>query len=437
MKSWKSTSGANQQQIQYLSRARWNLLGNVFLTPPPDFRNTTMRKSLKYFSTFSIGMQTLRKLTILSLCYVLEVPVDVSCVKAPRVPASVTSDRVGFVCSSQTLGNNCCRWHGHVNEEEFRSIEANSGNPFVSVTFTYEAGEVEEYWHDMATNPESDSCRYYRTNQLNTRKAAQWMTAVEKIAVQPFMSAVSNSSLLSRYKYVGKRVDGKIETWFEWIEPLTGMTRNPFALCVHARDVPHAFRMKVGKIMDIDYLVLQKQHSLTKQQPQQMQHYLFDLGTSNFPTSLLMLICKYYMESRITFDEFYGWEARNLAPSRYWQEVSPLWMPKMHLYNIPIPANPSDPKSPLSMIQAIARPSDFVALKLDIDNTQIELAYFHFLQEHEEICQLVDEMFFEYHYESEIMSKSGWGHTGVGNLSQALSMFQAMRRCGVRLHFWP
>lgn len=373
---------------------------------------------------------------VLTLCCALIVLVNFHRKGVCGAATAVLSDRVKSV-NRATLSSECSRWGRNRRVRGSLPDRRTLNGHFLSVTFAYEAGVVEKYWSDVAKDPTVDSCEIYKATTMKEASTAAWMEAVHDMSSLPFMSPVPNSTLLSRFQYTGKRADGKQVTWSEWIEPLAGMTRNPFALCVNVADVPRRFHQKIGKRMDLDFLLLQKQQSFSMNQEKNTRRFLFDLGGSYFMSSLHRLICKYFVEGGISFDELYVWEAHNMEPVGYWQEVPALWMPKMHFFNIPIPANPADPKSPLSVIRAVVQPSDFLALKLDIDNTSIELAYLLFILEHQEICRLVDEMFFEYHYESGIMSQHGWGHTGQGNLSHALSLFQATRKCGIRLHFWP
>jgi hypothetical protein len=46
----------------------------------------------------------------------------------------------------------------------------------------------------------------------------------------------------------------------------------------------------------------------------------------------------------------------------------------------------------------VAKPEDFVVIKLDIDHTQLELAIIHTILNVPEIRELVDEVYFEYHF---------------------------------------
>ena len=54
-----------------------------------------------------------------------------------------------------------------------------------------------------------------------------------------------------------------------------------------------------------------------------------------------------------------------------------------------------------------------------------------------DLIELVDEFFFEYHFQCEIMATCGWGNVGGANRVSVMKMFSDFRHKGVRSHFWP
>lgn len=79
---------------------------------------------------------------------------------------------------------------------------------------------------------------------------------------------------------------------------------------------------------------------------------------------------------------------------------------------------------------------DFVAFKLDIDSPEIEMNMVQSILNNPTLAELIDEFFFEYHYESPIMAQ-WWGHTKEKGLGHALHLFYRLRSKGIRAHFWP
>jgi hypothetical protein len=111
---------------------------------------------------------------------------------------------------------------------------------------------------------------------------------------------------LSRFE-VTRQCDEDIETWIEWIEPLTITARHPFgfgrcrlATPFFQSDTPRTDRSNV------DYVLLQSGNSFynhnyingkrvtfsnRKQKNLPVHHYMFDAGTSTFDSSLFWFTC--------------------------------------------------------------------------------------------------------------------------------------------------
>ena len=79
----------------------------------------------------------------------------------------------------------------------------------------------------------------------------------------------------------------------------------------------------------------------------------------------------------------------------------------------------------------------------DIDNSNIEIPIAMELLKDPVLTSLVDEFFFELHFECELLSDCCWGH--VKNEVAGFKMdrlttfkfFQDLRFAGIRAHFWP
>ena len=61
------------------------------------------------------------------------------------------------------------------------------------------------------------------------------------------------------------------------------------------------------------------------------------------------------------------------------------------------PTRVGDPANPLEMIRQVAKPEDYVLLKIDIDNTPVEMEFVHRILRDANVSSLIDEMFFEHH----------------------------------------
>lgn len=97
---------------------------------------------------------------------------------------------------------------------------------------------------------------------------------------------------------------------------------------------------------------------------------------------------------------------------------------------------------------ARASPEDFVVVKVDIDTPAAELTIMEAIADRPEIAALVDELFFEYHFDFDGLD-FGWHirrpgarrrfrYDTVSNASvdDALGLMRRLREAGVRSHFW-
>lgn len=307
--------------------------------------------------------------------------------------------------------------------------------------FKYKPHRIEQEWILRAENPEVDTCEYHHLHPEDREADLVWMNAARALSnliPNTNVAAISEESNLSSFAFHRLCMDGHnttLEQWTEWIEPLVGITRHPFSLC-HPPHFELPEYMKAS-IFDIDYLVL---HSNTmvnqvRRTTQPGKNYLLDIGSNYFRTSLGSLLCKYAMVG-VEFDKIFAWEAQPLDQQLYWDSVPKILQRRIDFYNVPVSKDTMKPGEPLALVAKVAKKGDFVVIKLDIDTPEIEMSILHSILNNKDLSELIDEFFFEYHYESPIMAKY-WGHTGEKNLAAALKLFQTLRRKGIRAHFWP
>ena len=163
---------------------------------------------------------------------------------------------------------------------------------------------------------------------------------------------------------------------------------------------------------------------------------LFDMGCANYKTTnratgggpSIPLFLKLYKRRCMTFDIIYGWEAKEIK--HWWRHVPLDVKVKTHFYNTPIT------RDEFSKALDLVKKDDFVAVKLDIDNTNVEM---EIIDEILKRPHLVDELFFEYHYHIPNID-FGWGNLSiykhVHNTTSAIRLLRTLRRNGIRAHFW-
>ncbi|EIE18050.1 hypothetical protein COCSUDRAFT_55046 [Coccomyxa subellipsoidea C-169] len=214
-----------------------------------------------------------------------------------------------------------------------------------------------------------------------------------------------------------------------YIEPLVGHMRHPRAL-----DECSLTEAKVH-VMDVSYLLVNPWPASDFLLLYPGKRYLLDCGTSTFDTSLMFLTTR-YRQSGIEFDRIWAWEAEAQPSRAYWDAVPDIYKSRLHYYNTPITDDIAHADHPLSVIRDIYRPGDFIALKLDIDNSPLETAIVEAIGNDPHLVQSIGEMFYEQHYIHREMAP----YFGT-NLSVTLEMAQRslgkLRQMGLIVHYWP
>ena len=88
--------------------------------------------------------------------------------------------------------------------------------------------------------------------------------------------------------------------------------------------------------------------------------------------------------------------------------------------------------------RAAARPDDYVVLKMDIDTVDhLELELVKQLLADPGLLALVDELYWEDHFNSFDMLFWAQGGVMMGSMHDSATLFQRLRRAGVRASVWP
>ncbi|DBB13185.1 TPA: hypothetical protein ACH3X3_004933 [Trebouxia sp. C0006] len=289
----------------------------------------------------------------------------------------------------------------------------------------------EEGWLQKADSLTRSICD---TMQQERRQAKEWLDGVASHDVPKYsaqtkrfwtpLSKVDSMSVWSFYKYRDVCSDDKQYVYVP-IEPAVGLLRNPFATPCTSFDP----KQNVIDVQDREYLLLA---SPTWTQYFPGRKLLFDLGTgTSFDSSLLWFVEK-YQHLGVQFDEIWSWEARDTNPHAYWQTVPDKWVSKLHFYNT-FATEHTNLSAPLGMILDQYKAGDFVVVKLDIDNEELESIIVRGLLD---IAHVLGELFFEKHFDAPEM-RPYFGDGLSTDLTGTLQMFRQYRSAGVRLHYWP
>lgn len=94
--------------------------------------------------------------------------------------------------------------------------------------------------------------------------------------------------------------------------------------------------------------------------------------------------------------------------------------------------------NPLHSILEQFNEDDFIIVKLDIDNSSIEMPLAHQVLEGGEggiYHRLIDQFYFEHHVH--IKEIPAWNMFALGTVKDSLDLFTGLRERGVPAHFWP
>ena len=215
------------------------------------------------------------------------------------------------------------------------------------------------------------------------------------------------------------------ETLIDFIEPLAGLTRSPL-YCLNG-DVD---------VVSKEYLVV----SWNASRKAQSKAYYFDLGASLYNSgsggSSQDWFVETYERRGIRWDGIFAWEVTQHDPVAVWSSIPAHLRPIYHWYDIPTNPDPAHPDNALNHIVRVARPEDFVVLKIDIDNTEVEEALVKQLLFSTRLRGLVDDFFFEHHVNTPPMHRYWHTEASPQMLADTYRIFSTLRREGIMAHSW-
>lgn len=116
------------------------------------------------------------------------------------------------------------------------------------------------------------------------------------------------------------------------------------------------------------------------------------------------------------------------------KKIPAAYLGSLHFYYIPASATP-DERNPLAIVKQKFRPGDFVVLKLDIDNSPLELSLVKQIQSNPYSKDMISEMMFEMQYSSQHVNQ--WFGPSDQGWKDVLLTFSALRKAGIRVLYWP
>ena len=280
----------------------------------------------------------------------------------------------------------------------------------------YEPSRWERTWLKEAKRRSEQACGFLKEEVDLGQK---WMSGIANDANGTLKHL--DDSIWSTYLYRNVCSVSK-DNFAIPIEPTVGLLRHPFA-------PPCTVDVPGRDVQDRDYMLLAP---LALTSTFTGQKLLFDLGSGRDFNSSLRWFVESYENRGVRFDEIWAWEVRETAPHEYWRTVPDELVGKLHFYNT-YASDRSGLPSPLGILKSKFVPGDFIVVKLDIDNENLES---RIMQQVLNMPGMIAEMFFEKHFDApEMHPYFGQGLTST--LKDALTLFQKFRRAGLRLHYWP
>jgi len=280
----------------------------------------------------------------------------------------------------------------------------------------YESSPFEKKWLAHADEWGHSPCDQL---QQMTKETQKWVDAATASLRGPLQSNTS-SGVLSSFWY--RSCDGSQKRRV-LIEPIGGVNRHP-----------HVCTDSSQYLLSKDWLVVDWNISAPKS-------FLFDIGASLWEegrggNSQKWLWDTYTLRG-VNFSAVYAWEAETMDTAEVWKRIPAEVRPVYHWMNIPARIGRGNMDNPLEVIRAVAKPEDFVVLKLDIDSPRMELPLVEQLSSDPELLSLVDEFFFEHHVNMEPLASCCWITTSMKETAaSSYQLFHKLREKGVRAHSW-
>ena len=192
-------------------------------------------------------------------------------------------------------------------------------------------------------------------------------------------------------------------------------------------------------LMSTSYLVHDFE-SICKDIRENSRTVFFDLGASlgfhsDDGEQPAVSLIKLYQKFGITFDHIYAYELTPGNAGELYKSLPAELLMAYHWINAGVEVDPASALNPLKMIIENFSPEDFVVLKLDVDNPEVELSLVEQIIENDALTSLIDQFYFEHHVHLEELH-GAWGPSVRGSVSDSLLLFQKLRTKGIQAHFW-
>ena len=121
----------------------------------------------------------------------------------------------------------------------------------------------------------------------------------------------------------------------------------------------------------------------------------------------------------------------------YFAAIPSEMITKYTFFNAKISADPTSKMYPWRFLSELAHDYDHVVVKLDKNEYPAEIALMKILAGDSYLLELIDEMFFEFHFKDPPLPSMAAESRTKATLADAYDLFAKIRQAGVRIHGWP
>ena len=332
-----------------------------------------------------------------------------------------------------------------------------------AVNQTYHPSPWEAHWRANIEMFSDGTTRWARgCGHLEGKEAEieQWLA----VAARRGMGSATawSEDVLSYHEHI----DCHGRRWKVPLEPLVGLLRHPRFHCLKMQrsKVDATVRDAVALVHEDRTLLGAKEYLLPTwrdelpSHPRSASSLFFDLGASTYTAGAGGASTSWFVEQYarrgLTFDRIFAWEAKVTPPTHIFGAPMPLSVvDALSYYNVPLETRKGARHNPLRTLSAVARPSDFVVMKIDFDSPAIEADLIEQILSSALLVSLVDELYFEHHTRDNpaMRYKYCWtkfrgpfscelepGYVGAINatLHESYELFTRLRNAGIRAHSW-
>ena len=234
------------------------------------------------------------------------------------------------------------------------------------------------------------------------------------------------------------------EKKFSYIEPLVGLLRHPKA-CIDVNNVSVLTkRYQQQVVVDKNYMIIDAwplvHNSRSTISPEPKVMY-FDLGASRYTSGKGGSSQQWFHDvlqgKCLNITDWFMWEATKHNATGVFSQIPGYARPGYRWFNTFLQTDANSGDNPLNVLLVEAKKEDVVIFKIDFDSAKIELELIEEILEFPQVSELIDELFFEFHFNLEILRRH-WRLPTTFPLwnSDALRLFTRLREIGLRSHAW-